>query len=190
MRRGVLELLLWAAATFVAVVIIWFAVQLAADRLRDATLSSTVVSASSQGELLPARSEDGERASAVLNEATTDSGISDGDDGVESRPEAAPSANAEATAPAIIAPAASPTPVDVNGEGTVTFDLDGGAVMISYTDELVTVLWTRPNRGFRAAVDVEDPTSLRVRFESDVHTSELRAWWDAGPRDQIEETDT
>ena len=99
---------------------------------------------------------------------------------------------ASLTAPpsAVVAPAASPTPSVGNGEGTVTFDLDGGAVMISYTEDLVTVLWTRPNRGFRAGVDVEGPSSLRVRFDGENHTSEVRAWWDGGPRNEIEEEDT
>jgi hypothetical protein len=81
---------------------------------------------------------------------------------------------------------ASPAPAPAPGE-VRTYNLVGGSVTLRFQPSGVTVVWANPNPGFRAEVDDRDGGGIRVRFDGDSHRSQLEAWWDAGPRDRVEE---
>jgi hypothetical protein len=82
---------------------------------------------------------------------------------------------------------ASPAPAPAPGE-VRTYNLVGGSVTLRFQPSGVTVVWANPNSGFQAEVDDRDGGGVRVRFDGGSHRSELEAWWDAGPRDRVDES--
>jgi hypothetical protein len=84
------------------------------------------------------------------------------------------------------APSAGAPSTTVGGE-TKTYDLTGGSVSVRFSPSGVTLLWARPHDGFEVDTDAND--RVRVEFESDTHESRLEAWWQGGPRQEVEEDD-
>ena len=83
-------------------------------------------------------------------------------------------------------PSASVPSTTVGGE-TKTYDLTGGSVGVRFSPSGVTLLSATPHDGFE--VDIDAGERVRVEFESDTHESRLEAWWEGGPRQDIEEVD-
>ena len=73
------------------------------------------------------------------------------------------------------------------GRETRTYNLTGGSVSVRFSPSGVTLLSATPHDGFE--VDIDAGERLRVEFESDTHESRLEAWWQAGPRQEVEEDD-
>lgn len=67
-----------------------------------------------------------------------------------------------------------------------TYQLIGGSVGIRFEDGAAHLLWATPNSGFSVETS-NDGGTVDVRFRSDDHESRLRAYWDNGPQQQIEE---
>jgi hypothetical protein len=67
-----------------------------------------------------------------------------------------------------------------------TYRLVGGSVGVRFANGEAHLLWATPNSGF--SVDSSGSSSnVDVRFESDNHESRLKAFWDGGPQQEIEE---
>jgi hypothetical protein len=69
-----------------------------------------------------------------------------------------------------------------------TYQLVGGSVGIRFEDGAAHLLWASPNSGF-SVESSNDGGTVDVRFRSDNHESRLRAYWDNGPQQVIEEND-
>lgn len=70
---------------------------------------------------------------------------------------------------------------------TRTYNLVGGSTTLRFSPAGVTVVVANPNQGFSADVDHSGGGRVRVRFDSDSHRSQVEAWWDGGPRDEVRE---
>lgn len=68
-----------------------------------------------------------------------------------------------------------------------TYEMVGGTVRVRFADGRAELLSATPNAGFRVARNSGDPAEVRVNFRSDGHESRFRAWWENGPREEIEE---
>jgi len=69
-----------------------------------------------------------------------------------------------------------------------TYQLAGGSVGVRFENGAAHLLWATPNTGF--SVDSNgDSSSVDVRFRSESHESRLKAYWDNGPQQEIEESD-
>jgi hypothetical protein len=67
-----------------------------------------------------------------------------------------------------------------------TYQLVGGSVGVRFENGEAHLLWATPNTGF--SVDASGSSSdVDVRFRSDSHESQLKAYWDGGPQREIEE---
>ena len=69
-----------------------------------------------------------------------------------------------------------------------TYQLVGGSVGIRFENGAARLLWATPNSGFSVETS-NDGGTVDVRFRSDDHESRLRAYWDNGPQQEIEEND-
>jgi hypothetical protein len=67
-----------------------------------------------------------------------------------------------------------------------TYDLIGGSVGVRFENGTARLLWATPAAGFRAERRGGDD-DVDVRFRSDTHESRFRAFWDNGPRAEVEE---
>lgn len=61
---------------------------------------------------------------------------------------------------------------------TSSYQLIGGTVTISYSPGVVTFVTAIPQAGFSTELRETGPDRVRVRFESENHTSDFRAEWD------------
>jgi hypothetical protein len=69
-----------------------------------------------------------------------------------------------------------------------TYQLVGGTVGVHFENGGARLLWATPKPGFR--VDSSGSSDqVDVRFRSDDHESRLNAFWDNGPRSEVEERD-
>jgi hypothetical protein len=69
-----------------------------------------------------------------------------------------------------------------------TYQLVGGSVGVRFENGAAHLLWATPKTGF--SVESSGPGSqVDVRFRSDSHQSRLRAFWENGPQQEIEESD-
>ena len=68
-----------------------------------------------------------------------------------------------------------------------TYEMVGGTVRVRFADGRAELLSATPNAGFRVSRNSGDPGEVRVNFRSDDHESRFRAWWENGPREEIEE---
>ena len=92
-------------------------------------------------------------------------------------------------APRASSGAGSPPPTVTSVATTRTYTLVGGSASIRFEPGKVTVQWATPNSGYEVDVETYAADRVEVRFRSEVHESELTAWWDGGPRDQVDEED-
>jgi hypothetical protein len=69
-----------------------------------------------------------------------------------------------------------------------TYQLVGGTVGVRFENGGAHLLWATPNSGFTAQ-NRSGASAVDVRFRSDNHESRLRAFWDGGPQNEIEEKD-
>jgi len=69
------------------------------------------------------------------------------------------------------------------------YELRGGRVAVRFEDGAAHLLWATPNADDGYTIDQaeENGGTVDVRFRSDDQESRLRAYWDNGPRDEIEE---
>jgi hypothetical protein len=69
------------------------------------------------------------------------------------------------------------------------YELQGGRVAVRFQDAAAHLLWATPNadEGFTIDQAQDDGGTVDVRFRNDEHESRLRAYWDNGPREEIEE---
>lgn len=69
-----------------------------------------------------------------------------------------------------------------------TYQLVGGSVGVRFENGAAHVLWIQANNGYTTEQDGSDSeVDVRFRQTEGDHESRLRAWWDNGPRDEIEE---
>ena len=61
-----------------------------------------------------------------------------------------------------------------------SYQLTGGVVTISHSPGVVTFVTAIPQPGFSTDPRETGPDRVRVRFESDTHTSDFRAEWEGG----------
>jgi hypothetical protein len=67
------------------------------------------------------------------------------------------------------------------------YELDGGSVAVRFQDAAAHLLWATPNKGYSTEQAQENGGEVDVRFRNDQHESRLRAYWDNGPQQEIEE---
>jgi hypothetical protein len=83
---------------------------------------------------------------------------------------------------------AVPGPTPTGAAEDRTYDLIGGSVGVRFENGTARLLWATPAPGFRAERhDGDGEGDVDVRFRSDTHESRLRAFWDNGPRAEVEE---
>jgi hypothetical protein len=70
-----------------------------------------------------------------------------------------------------------------------TYQLTGGTVGVRFENGEAHLLWATPNPGF-SVESSGSSSNVDVRFRSDSHESRLKAFWNNGPQQQIEEKDT
>jgi hypothetical protein len=63
---------------------------------------------------------------------------------------------------------------------TSSYSLVGGVVTISYSPGVVNFVSAIPQPGYSTEQRETGPTEVRIRFESDDHTSDFRARWQDG----------
>ena len=101
-----------------------------------------------------------------------------------------PSPDPAPTSPASPQPATSPATSDPGTPTATTksYELAGGSVTIAFSSGSVDVVSVTPRPGF-AVKDINRHGALDVEVElrSEDARSRLRAWWDAGPRERIDE---
>ena len=106
---------------------------------------------------------------------------------------AAPSAPVPTSSPPSARPTPSvrPTPTAAAVE-TRSYDLVGGTVTVQFSPSRVKVVTASPKDGFvLRPVEHEGPLEVAVEFRhtDDTWRSRLRATWDDGPAERIEERD-
>jgi hypothetical protein len=69
------------------------------------------------------------------------------------------------------------------------YQLVGGSVAVRFENGGATLLWAQANSddGFHTDRAEESDGTVDVRFESPTHESRLRAFWNNGPQQEIEE---
>jgi len=101
-----------------------------------------------------------------------------------------PSATTKPPAPkpttASTAPVPSTTQTSIPS-GERSYEMVGGTVRVRFADGRAELLSATPNAGFRVSRNSGDSGDVRVTFRSDDHESRFRAWWENGPREEIEE---
>ena len=92
------------------------------------------------------------------------------------------------------APVPSTTDTSVPSDGGVpsqpaerTYEMVGGTVRVRFAGGRAELLSATPHAGFRVSRNSGDSGEVRVSFRSADHESRFRAWWDNGPREEIEE---
>ena len=63
---------------------------------------------------------------------------------------------------------------------TSSYQLTGGVVTISHSPGIVTFISAIPQPGFSTDPRETGPDRVRIRFESETHTSDFRAEWESG----------
>lgn len=63
---------------------------------------------------------------------------------------------------------------------TSSYTLVGGVVTISYSPGVVTFVSAIPQPGYSTDRKVTGPDEVRIRFDSEAHTSDFRADWEGG----------
>ena len=161
MPRRVALLVTWLLATAAATALAWGGVQIVAGRVVDPMDPLSVASA-----------------------------------GLESSADAAagPETPTAVLTPGIPPPPASSTtgPASPPPGRTRSYDLVGGTVTVRFSPTRVQVVTASPKDGFvLRSVEREGPTDVEIEFRraDDTWRSELRATWDEGPADRIEERD-
>jgi hypothetical protein len=76
--------------------------------------------------------------------------------------------------------AAPPTTSTTAPAKNGSYQLTGGTVTISYSPGVVNFVTAIPQAGYSTDVRETGPDRVRVRFESDTHTSDFRAEWEGG----------
>ena len=99
------------------------------------------------------------------------------------RASASSSASTSATSMPATTTATTPQPEQFE---TKTFPLVGGVTSIRFSPSETKVLWATPNPGFEVRIEPESD-GVKVEFRSDDHRSRLDAWWENGPRHEIQE---
>ena len=117
------------------------------------------------------------------------------DVGTDDRSTAAPIAAERAagptptTSPVAPDPEPSPTTPPVAETGVVrTFDLEGGRVAIRFSPDAVVVAWAAPADGYETETEPEG-LGIEVTFDNGARRSKVEAWWDDGPRYELDERD-
>lgn len=87
-------------------------------------------------------------------------------------------------------PTASPTQTDPGTPTATTrsYELAGGSVTIAFSSGSVDVVSVTPRPGFAVKdINRHGPLDIEVELRSEDARSRLRAWWEAGPRERIDE---
>ena len=190
MRRVALYGIGWLAAATVAILLAWQGVALvgtdvtnhhprplSADQARDALGQPP-----GPGPAAPAATVTGPPGTGPAASTTTTTVTRPTVTTATTRPSAPP------TTATTLPPGPAPTsPPPAPAAQTRTYNLIGGSATLRFSPSGVSVVWANPNPGFRAEIDNRSDGGVRVRFDSDSHRSELEAWWDGGPRDQVQE---
>ena len=169
MPRRVVLLVSWLLATAAATGLAWAGVQVVAGRVVDPLppLGAAEPGANA-GPSLPSQ------APATPTPAT---------------PTPVTRAPAETTTIPPPSPTPGATPVGVQ---TRSYDLVGGTLTVRFSATRVEVLTASPKEGFiLRPIEREGPTDVEVEFRraDDSWRSELRATWERGPAERIEERD-
>lgn len=207
MRRSLVLVLGWLAATLVAVGISWAGVRLVAAQVVEplpvaidevteepapVASPSPSPSASASPSASPSPSTSPSRApSANVGGAGADDGPSSPGPSVTTAPD---DTSDDGPSPSETSGSddGSEDPDDDEAVAedpaeTRTYSLAGGTVTVEFSSTSVRVIQATPADGFTREVDQEGPTQVEVEFRSDEHRSRLEAWWDGGPRSDIDE---
>jgi hypothetical protein len=79
----------------------------------------------------------------------------------------------------------SPPPAPARAEDR-TYNLVGGSAAVRFEGGRARLLWATPRPGFRLESS-GDEDQVDILFLSDGHESRLRAYWDNGPKAEVEE---
>ena len=199
MRRSLVLVLGWLAATLVAVGISWAGVRLVAAQVVEplpVAIDEVTEDPSPVASPSPSPSPSASPTSspsAPGGEAGDDDGSSSPGPSVTTAPDQAPhdAPNTSETSGSDDGsedpgedddPPAAADPTE-----TRTYSLVGGTVTVEFSSTSVRVIQATPADGFTREVDQEGATQVEVEFRSDDHRSRLEAWWDGGPRSDIDE---
>ncbi len=174
MRSKSFLAVIWAAATVVAVAIVWQSLGFVSTRTEDDG------AARGGGSAAPGLTlADGDPARTSTPATAVGGGGSTGTDpGAATTSTTAPSTGLTAsTTPGVGVPADA---VDQ------TFELVGGTAVVRYSSTGVSVLYAVPADGFRSSFEPEG-SGMKVEFRSESHRSRVDVWWDNGPQHSVEE---
>ncbi len=82
--------------------------------------------------------------------------------------------------PAAATTTTAPPTTTTTAVSYVTYDLEGGTVVLAVGDGEVSLISATPRSGFRVDLEHSGPTKVEVKFESNDHTSKLTSKWDDG----------
>lgn len=71
-----------------------------------------------------------------------------------------------------------------------TYSLVGGTATLRFSPSGVTLVDAVPAAGYATEIEAVHDNGIRVEFESEDRRSRVEGWWDAGPRDQTDESAT
>lgn len=163
----------WALAVTIALAFSWGAVA----RVRNTVIQPSVeiptaaASTSSAAPVNPTSASVIGPESEVTGSSTSTTGTTPG----TTQTTAFQSSSTTTTAPAASSTAPPPAPAE-----TASYTLVGGVVTISYSPGVVTFVSAIPQPGYSTDRRATGPVEVRIRFDSESHTSDFRARWEGG----------
>lgn len=182
MRRTGLLIAGWALATLLALILGLQAVSAISDSVtsnRKATLSPVSVKAA-----LDRSTSSTESSSSSSSDESTSSSSSSDDHGGQ-QPEASQSGAQSSSSNDGQGSLASTEPAPPEDR---TYQLVGGSAGVRFENGAAHLLWATPNSGY-SVESSGDASTVDVRFRSDSHESRLKAFWDDGPQEEIDDND-
>jgi hypothetical protein len=88
---------------------------------------------------------------------------------------------------AAVATTTAASPTTLAPTETRTYPLTGGTATLRFSPSGVTVVVANPNPGYSVEVEPSHGNGVEVSFHGDGHRSKVEAWWDGGPREQVDE---
>lgn len=116
----------------------------------------------------------------VVETDTTSTTVDITDSGSSSTTSTAPAGGSATSATASPPQSATTTSVISVETQTSNHQLAGGVVTVSYSPGVVMFVSAVPQPGYSAEASETGPEKVRVRFESEIHTSDFRAEWKSG----------
>ena len=170
----------WALAVTIALAFSWGAVA----RVRSSVIEPSVeipTAAASASSAAPTSQTSTSAPSVigldpeVVDSSTSTTGVTTGTTPATTQTTASQSSPSTTTPTTTSSTATAPAPTK-----TSSHTLVGGVVTISYSPGVVTFVSAIPQPGYSTDRKATGPVEVRIRFDSESHTSDFRAEWEGG----------